>query len=105
MGAQGTTTVNFGTSLTGSLSTSVAITGQASILTGSLVEAWILPLPTADHSIDEHILDPPLVQAGSVVPGVGFTIYATAPNNPGENGAFADVVDTYGLWTVAWCWN
>ena len=104
MGAQGTTTVNFGSSLTGSVSTTATVTGQASILTGSLVEAWVLPLPTADHSIDEHVFDPPYVQAGSVVTGTGFTIYATATPNPSSEDD-AEVTRTYGLWTVAWCWN
>lgn len=102
MGAQGITTVDFGSSLTGSLYTTTTVTGQASILTGSLVECWIMPNPTAEHSIDEHLVDPPTVLAGTVVPGTGFTIYAFAPSNASQTG---DVTTTYGTWTVAWVWN
>lgn len=105
MGAQGVATVNFGSSLTGSLDASTAVTGQTSILTGSLVEAWVVPLPTADHSTDEHLIDPPLVQAGAVTPGVGFTIYATSPLNPADSSDRSDVTRLYGSWSVAWVWN
>lgn len=56
MGAQGSTTVNFGAFPGGSdASTSVASVG---VLTTSLVEAWIMPVATADHSIDEHWVEP-----------------------------------------------
>lgn len=75
MGAQGTTTVNFG-AFPGGYDTSVAVTGQASILSGSLVEAWLFPTATSDHSADEHLLEPIKVIAGNVVAATGFTIYA-----------------------------
>ena len=105
MGAQGTTTVNFGTSLTGSLEASAVVTGQATILTGSLAEAYIYPAPTAEHSTDEHIVDPPRVMCGPVTTGVGFTIYAYAPENPGGGQQYSDAILHYGTWTVAWVWN
>jgi len=75
MGATGTTTIDFG-AFPGSSDTSVAVS-QPSILSGSLVEAWIMPTATADHSADEHWIEPIKVMAGNVVAGVGFTIYAT----------------------------
>lgn len=105
MGAQGITTINFGTSLTGSVDASTTITGQTSILAGSLVEAWIIPSGTADHTIDEHQVDPPLVLAGNIVAGTGFTIYAYAPPSPVNTQQFADVPKHYGLWAVGWVWN
>jgi len=112
MGAQGTTTVNFG-AFPGTADTSVAITGLTSILSSSLVEAWIIPTATADHSADEHWVDPPRVVAGNVVAGVGFTIYATArddngfPTQPanGRRQEFTNTNALYGQWTVAWVWN
>jgi hypothetical protein len=112
MGAQGTTTVNFG-AFPGTADTSVAITGLTTILAGSLVEAWIIPTATADHSADEHWVDPPRVVAGNVVAGVGFTIYATAREttaNPATiaNGRRQENTNTdalYGQWTVSWVWN
>lgn len=91
--AQGTLRLDFGP-FPGKTDTSVAVTGQASILAGSLVEAWVLPAATADHSADEHWLDKPLVTACAVVAGTGFSIYALAPTN-----------QLYGLWNVAWVWN
>lgn len=111
MGAQGTTTVNFG-AFPGKTDATVDVTGQASILSGSLVEAWILPTTTADHSADEHWVDPPEVYAGNVVAGTGFTIYAVVKKRA-DIGQRSDSrlirnVDNpmvYGQWTVAWVWN
>jgi hypothetical protein len=94
MGAQGTTTINFG-AFPGTTDTSVNVTGQGSILSGSLVEAWVIPTATADHNVGEHIVDPPLVIAGNVVASTGFTIYASTNNNKRH----------YGQFTVAWVWN
>ena len=112
MGAQGTATVNFG-AFPGTGDASIAVTGQAGILAGSLVEAWIMPTATADHSVDEHWVDPPRVVAGNIVPGTGFTIYATArddnkyPTQPttGQRREFYNTNALYGQWTVAWVWN
>lgn len=118
MGAQGTTTVDFG-AFPGSTDTSVAITGQTGILSGSLVEAWIYPVATADHSADEHIIESLAIYAGNVIAGTGFTIYVISRNtivgidsnrleqpSPDVN----DIINNdnpmpYGLFTVAWVWN
>lgn len=98
MGAQGQTTINFG-SFPGGPDASVVITGQTGILSGSLVEAWIAPIATADHTVAEHYVSPPRVMAGEIVAGTGFTI----------RGFASDVVGnwptTYGQWTVNWVWN
>ena len=103
MGAQNTTTIDFG-AFPGKTDATVAVTGQASILAGSLVEAWIFPTATADHSADEHWVDPPIVIAGNVVAGTGFTIYATANIYDADN-KYASSPRVYGKWTVAWVWN
>lgn len=117
MATQGTTTVNFG-AFPGQSDTFVNITGQTGITANSLVEAWLLPAATADHSADEHQVDPPDILAGNLVAGTGFTIYATAragiPVPDGntrilsagqgqDNGRAAPM--PYGQWTVAWVWN
>jgi hypothetical protein len=115
MGAQGTTTVNFG-AFPGASDATVVITGQTSIQAASLVEAWIFPSATADHSVDEHWVDPPDIFAGNIVAGTGFTIYARQAIYPYvDDGVVAGPVDlrnsnnnaplVYGLWTVAWVWN
>jgi len=95
MGAQGTATLDFG-AFPGDSDTSVAVTGQASILSGSLAEAWIFPAATADHSADEHLVESIEVMAGNVQAGTGFTIY-------GKNIGFGTML--YGQWNVAWAWN
>ena len=109
--AQGTTTVNFGT-FPGATDASVNVTGQGSILATSLVEAWVFPAATADHSVDEHWVDGPQVVAGNVVAGTGFTIYASvkpqtdakAPTDSRRGNSNNNPM-AYGSWTVAWVWN
>lgn len=94
MGAQGTAVIDFG-AYPGQGQTSVAVTGQAAILTTSACEAWIRPQDaTADHSLDEHVVENIRLTAGSIVAGTGFTIY-------GE--ALVGVV--YGTFNVNWVWN
>jgi hypothetical protein len=93
MGAQGTTTITFGAS-PGGTDTSVAVTGQGTILAGSLVEAWISPVASADHTADEHLVDSIYIVAGNVVASTGFTIYG-----------ICEVGRAYGVYNVNWCWN
>ncbi len=102
MGAQGTASLNFG-SFPGESDTTVAITGQSGILSNSLVEAWIFPSATSDHSADEHIVDPPRIMAGNVVAGVGFTIYGVDQNKLSDPQGRSPKV--YGSWNVAWVWS
>lgn len=94
MGSQGTATVDFG-AFPGSSQATVVVTGQASIQTSSLVEAWIRPQSaTAQHSVDEHVVEHLKIVAGSIVDGVGFTIYAECLNSR-----------VHGQFNVAWVWN
>lgn len=95
MGAQGTATLDFG-AIPGVSDASVAVTGQAAILSGSLVEAWILPAATPDHSADEHLLESLDVYAGNIVAGTGFTVYGV---NEGSGTRLT------GKWNIAWVWN
>lgn len=102
MGATGTTTIDFGV-FPGASDVSLAITGQTGIVSGSLVEAWLRPVATADHSADEHVIETIKVVAGNISAGVGFTIYAVNTNqisDPDGKGT-----RLYGTWTVAWVWN
>lgn len=111
MGAQGTTTINFG-AFPGSSDTSVVITGQAGIVAGSLVEAWVRLVATADHSADEHMVETIKIFAGNIVAGTGFTIYglnSSQLNEPLEignrGGSGGTGTRIWGLWTVSWVWN
>lgn len=103
----GKTTVNFG-SAPGASDTSAAVTGQTGILAGSVVEAWIEATATADHSVDEHRVEPIVVTAGSISAGVGFTIYArleqSGPRTNSED-IEGNAPRAYGLWTVGWRWS
>lgn len=107
MAGNGTAILDFG-AFPGVSDASVAVTGQAGIVSGSLVEAWIRPVATADHSADEHMVENIKVIAGNIVAGTGFTIYGFNTTNqagyeldvPGEKGT-----RVYGQFTVAWVWN
>lgn len=112
--ATGTTTLDFG-AFPGKSDASVAVTGQGAIVAGSLVEAWIRPVTTADHSADEHMLETIKIFAADIVEGVGFTIYGfnVDKNIGGEPGTQDTRMvnygggDTriYGAFTIAWAWT
>lgn len=94
MAGSGTTTVDFG-AFPGKTDTTVAVTGQTGIVSGSLVGAWIRPEATAAHSADEHRVENLAIVADTIVAGTGFTIYAQTE----------DKTRRYGTWTVAWAWT
>jgi hypothetical protein len=109
----GTTSVDFG-AFPGKSDASVAVTGQTGIVAGSLVEAWIRPVATADHTADEHLVENIKIVAGNIVAGTGFTIYAfnTTPHFPGSDEVDGNFTVTptnsaarlWGLWSVNWAW-
>lgn len=134
MGAQGTATLDFG-AFPGKSDASVAVTGQASIVAGSLVEAWIRPVATANHTSDEHMLETIKVFAAGISAGTGFIIYGFNTNQLNEpvnfplpageiqqatattiawktaqpgvepQGGGGAGTRLYGTWTIAWVWN
>jgi hypothetical protein len=110
MGASGTIELDFG-AFPGATYTTVAVTGQAAIVAGSLAEAWIRPIATTDHSIDDHIIDPPRVIVANIVAGTGFTIHGFATENHTHlNLSIAgsrniNIPLHWGKYTVAWVWN
>ena len=71
--ASGIATLDFG-AFPGQSDASVAVTGQAAIVSGSLVEAWLRPVATADHTDTEHMVETLKVFAHTIVAGTGFTI-------------------------------
>jgi len=102
MGAQGVATLDFG-AFPGASDASVAVTGQGSIVAGSLVEAWILPAVTADHSADEHLVETLEVYAGNIIAGTGFTIYGINKSSLFEPTGRGTRI--YGAWNIPWVWN
>ena len=95
MGATGSTTVSLG-AWPGADNASLAITGQAGIVSGSKVEAWIdaTQAATADHLPDEHLLCDLVVHCENIVAGTGFTIVINT----------TDPLFQYGAWNVSWVW-
>lgn len=128
----GTATIDFG-AFPGASHATVVVTGQAAIVAGSVVQAWIRPVATADHSADEHMLETLKVHAANIVAGIGFTVnafnagtinepdvaavsrdavsqQAARPGGRGQqNAAGSDKggkgTRIYGQWTIAWSWS
>lgn len=110
--ATGTTTLDFG-AFPGKSDASIAVTGQGAIVAGSLVEAWIRPVATADHTSDEHMLETLKVFAANIVAATGFTVYGfntsqlnepvDPPWSDGIRGGKGTMI--YGQWTIAWAWS
>lgn len=110
----GTATLDFG-AFPGAAEAVVTVVGQAAIVAGSTVLAWLYPAATADHSEDEHRADGPRVVADTVVAGVGFTVRGYAPDPVPTPDVQADRrrfnpdrIQTspmsYGQWNVRWAW-
>jgi hypothetical protein len=102
VGAQGSATLAFG-AFPGASDASVDVTGLTGLVTTSLVEAWLVPKATADHSADEHLAEELAVFAYYVADGT-LRIFGrnNAPSYPqrGDNG-----FKIYGNWNVGWVWN
>jgi hypothetical protein len=77
MGATGTDTLAFG-SAPGTNLVTTTITGQAGIIAGSQVEAYLMADSTATHNAYEHSIVPLNITCGNIVPGTGFDIYASS---------------------------
>lgn len=101
MGAKGLAVLDFG-AFPGKSDAFVAVTGQSGILIGSLVEAWIRPMATADHSADEHLVESLNIMAGNIIAGTGFTIYGL---NTSQLSSHGQGMRLYGQWNIAWVWN
>jgi hypothetical protein len=91
----GTSIINFGV-FPGASDASVNVIGQTGIVGTSVVTAWLYPSATVEHSADEHRVEQIDVYADgdSIIPGVGFTIYARTRNDR-----------LYGEFYVGWLWS
>jgi len=122
----GTAVIDFGT-FPGKSDASIAVTGQAAILSTSKVNAWLRPEATADHTDTEHMVETLKVFTADILAGTGFTIYAFNDSQlneslvPGGEGPAATAVvgaqsgdgmprwggigtRIWGLWNVNWQW-
>jgi hypothetical protein len=131
--AQGTALLDFG-AFPGASDASLFVSAPT-ILSTSLVEAWIFPATTTDHTPDEHLVETLKVMAGNVVASSGFTIYMANTSQlnepvdypPNANSIVSSTAGTaiavknaqpgkraygggigtriYGKWNVGWVWN
>lgn len=76
MSNTGAAVVDFGAGI-GSNTAITTVTGQAGILAGSNVEAFMMAEATAEHNAYEHTVVPIKLTCGNIVPGTGFDIYGT----------------------------
>jgi hypothetical protein len=76
MATTGTATLNFG-STPGTNYVTTTITGQATIASGSQVEAYLMADSTATHNAYEHSFVPINIRCGNIVAGTGFDITAS----------------------------
>lgn len=97
----GTATLDFG-AFPGTTDASVAVTGQSSIASSSMVEAWVAPAATAEHSADEHLVESLKVFAGNIVAGVGFTIYGVSDAQLQDSQGATPMIS--GHWNIGWVW-
>jgi hypothetical protein len=114
MGAAGTAIVDFG-AFPGQSDASVTVSAPG-ISISSLVEAWILPEATADHSSDEHTVETLTVKAdrSTIVANTSFVIRAANTSQLADLSAMntAQGVDKngmggriYGQWKLGWVWD
>jgi len=93
MAGTGSATLNFGAA-PGTNTATVDVTGQAAIVAGSYVEAWIQGNDsTAEHNAYKHAIVPMIVRITTVAAGTGFTIQGASEWR--LNGTF----------TVRWVWS
>lgn len=92
MANTGTAVLNFG-STPGTSVVITTITGQAGIVAGSFIEAWIMMEATATHNAYEHGIVPIKLSCGNIVAATGFDIMASTEWR----------LD--GTFSVKWVWN
>jgi hypothetical protein len=101
----GSATVNFG-AFPGNSEATVDVTGQGGLIATSKIRAWILPIATADHSADEHIIESLDVTGVYKVDGA-LTIKAQQrflPQFRQVEPFYAQALRLFGQFTVAWRW-
>lgn len=87
----GTATLDFG-STPGTNITTTTITGQASILVGSKIKAYLMADTTLTHNSYEHSIVPLTITCGNIIAGTGFDIIASSD------------LRLTGTFTVQWEW-
>lgn len=114
----GTALLDFG-AFPGSPQASLVVASPNILNPLAQIDAWVLPAATADHTSDEHLIDPPRVAAINTTPGTSFTLYAfpsgrdlpVPPGTPFGNPANSQMpvaqqqLMPVGKWNVAWAFS
>lgn len=96
--SSGVTTVDFG-SFPGSDFATVTLTAADAADPNAILIAQVVPIATADHSADEHLVDPPRV--GAINNGDGTITINAVPRDAIPSPIPPDPMP-YGKWSVAW---
>lgn len=103
MGASGTVLLNFGAH-PGAMDATVDVTGQTGLVSTSEVDAWIQPVATAEHTVDEHCVEEIDVfahyQADGTLRVRGFWSPKHGPASRSNNGH-----RLYGNFNIGWAWS
>lgn len=91
MANKGTATIDFGAA-PGTNYIVTTVTGQTTILSGSVADAYLMANATADHNAYEHSIVPITLRCGNIVASTGFDIIATSEFR------------LTGTFTVNWIW-
>jgi hypothetical protein len=122
MADSGSTTVNFG-AFPGTFEAKTDVSTPG-VLTTSLVEAWLLPISTADHSQDEHIAEYDAIEVFGYCAANGTLSIIARPRpintlrmdisegGDAQNGPSSGSIRTgaeanrlFGQYTVGWVWT
>jgi hypothetical protein len=105
MGASGSTTINFG-SFPGGAEAQTDVTGQTGLTSSAQIEAWILPIATAAHSADEHMIENLRVVGFYKVDGTltvrGYVV--PFPRLQNASVAVSQPHLLHGQFTIGWAW-
>jgi hypothetical protein len=93
MGGDGKVLLDFGPPPGTDMAT-VDVSGQVGLVSASRVEAWTLVEASADHSVDEHLIEELDIKAGWVVDGT-LRVYGRATGQQPLDGKFS----------VGWVWT
>lgn len=99
MDRRGRTTIDFG-SFPG-VSHIETTFGANGVRTTDNPTAWLVPIATADHTADEHMVEPIRVIASCETDDL-LTFRALVENAPAGGTVNNNTPTAYGLWTVAW---
>lgn len=113
----GTSLIDFG-AFPGTNFASVTVAAADIAVPAAVIDAWVTPIATVDHSADEHLMDPPLV-VSAVISGSNIVITGVPsgrdlpvpPGTPFGNTANSQQptgnrqFTPYGKWSVSWAFS